>query len=68
MNAGETKNVETKSFGTVKLWNWNDKELHFTWTKVIGGRKYEEKGVLNTVSGQNDNVPQALMNEVFAAL
>jgi len=65
MNAGETKTIKTQKFGDVKVWNWNDKEIHFTW---YANGKYEEKGVYDIATGRMTNVPQAMIAEVFAAI
>ena len=65
MNAGETKTIQTSKYGNVKLWNWNDEILYVTW---YSNGKYEERGWMKPATGEIRNVPQAVLNEVFAAL
>lgn len=62
IKAGETLTITTKTYGLVKVWNFKDKELHFTW----GQDKGEKKGFINLESGVVHNVPQNLVNEVSA--
>ena len=62
IKANETITIATKTYGDVKVWNFKDKELHFTW----GQGKSERKGFINLESGVISNVPQNLVNEVMA--
>lgn len=59
--AGETKIIKTAKFGNVKVWNFNDKEIHFTWGK------HQDKGFLNLENGEC-TVPQNVIDAVAAAL
>ena len=60
IKAGETKTIHTVKFGEVKVWNFKDKEIHFTWGK------YQDKGFINLVSGVS-TVPQNVLDAVGEA-
>ena len=64
INAGETKIIETAKYGDVKVWNWQDTELHFEW-KVRG---MKETGSLNVVTGAVNNVSRDMLAAVSAKL
>lgn len=64
ISAGETKIVKTTKFGDVKVWNWQDTEVHFEWT--VRGMK--ETGSINVVTGAVRNVSRDLLNAVSEVL
>jgi len=65
INAGETKYVQTQKYGNVKLWNWNDEILYVTW---YNGGKHERRGWLKPATGESNDVPSVVLQEVVAAL
>lgn len=64
INAGETKIIKTAKYGDVKVWNWQDTEVHFEWT--VRGMK--ETGSINIVTGAVVNVSRDLLAAVSAEL
>ena len=61
ISAGETKIIKTQKFGDVKVMNFQDKEIHFTWGK------YQDKGFVNLENGQC-TVPQNVLDAVSEAI
>ncbi len=62
LKAGKSIIVVTKTYGDVKVWNWNDTELHFSW---FNG---SEHGSINVKTGTIFSLTKTILDEVVAQL